>query len=271
MHVFSSKKFLTVTIFISLSLVIALAIIACCGCHMLYSNESTWPENVSFVVFDEEAGKHDFERTYDFVPSARRVVLLPVVLNYQWEGKRRRIALADPFVVEPGKKSLRQMMAHLETDRQTVWRCLVLAPGYCPRGLSSNFIYAGTYQGKEVQLSQMARIADDQYGLVFSSIMSELNQATLILEEESSFDQALQKQKTLSTRELESPILHTPAELGNPLRSKERRKFYILWNHYAGTQVDVCISESGMNLLRNELSMTNSPSPSLSEELCTQE
>ena len=266
MNVFPDTKFHPAFV-ISLFLAVASAIVACSGCNMLYSNENPWPESASFVVFDEEAGKFDFEHTYDFVPSARRVVLLPVVLNYSWEGKRRRVAIADPFVVEPGKGSLRQMMAHLETNRQGVLSCIVLAPGYCPRGLSFNFIYTGTYQGKTVQLSQMARVTDEQYGLVFSSIMSELNQASLIVEEESSFEQALQKQKIISTRVLKSPILHTPAEPGNPLRSKEFRKNYILWEYYVGAEVDICISETGMSLLKNELSKTNAPPPSISGEL----
>ena len=260
MHVFSSRKFRPAIIFMPLFLMIA-AVIIICGCDRRHSGKNPWPESVSFVVFDEEVGKFDFEQTYTFVPSARRVVLLPVVLNYLWEGKRHRIAIADPFVVEPGKESLRQMMAHLETNRQTVWRCIVFAPGYCPRSLSLSLIYAGTYQDKKVLLCQMARVTDEQYGLMFSSIMSELNQAAFILEEETTFEQALQKQKILSTRALKSPLI----------RNDGLRINYILWNHYAGTQVDICISEAGMNLLRNELSMTNSPSPSLSEELCTQE
>ena len=218
-------------------------------------NGTTWPDRTSFVVIDEEAGKFNFEKIYDFVPSVHRVVLLPVVLNYSWEGKRRRIALADPFVVKPGSKSLHRMMAHLETNRQAVWRCIILVPGYCPGGLQPAINYAGNYQGRKVWLVEMAKITDEQYELVFSSVVSELNQATLILEEESSFEQALQKQKIISTRGLKSPILHKAAEPGNVLASKEVRKNYILWNHYAGTKVDICISEAGMDILKKELGM----------------
>ena len=207
------------------------------------STENPWPVNTSFVVIDEEPDTFISGRTENFIPSVHRVVLLPIVLNYLWEGKRHQIALADPFAIEPGKESLYEMMDHLEKNEQTVWSCLVLSSGYYPGTLQLQINHAGIYQDKEVWLIMLAPITEEQYKLVFSSIMSELNQTTFKVGEELSFEQALQKQRVLTTRRLRSPIIHSDGFRIN----------YILWTHYAGTLVDVCISETGMKLLKDEL------------------
>ena len=58
------------------------------------------------------------------------------------------------------------------------------------------------------------------------------------------FEQALTENRLLSTNELLSPVL----------RYNDRfRRVIVLWNVNSGTEISICISEKGMNLIKEHL------------------
>src|SRR5689334_2777637 len=120
------------------------------GCSSI-AREYNWPEK-SFVILDETPDTFVFTHGPKIEPTVNRVILLPIVENYLWNGRRQTLALADPIVVEPGRETLRKTMASLETNRQNVRSCIVLASGYCPGTLQPFINYSGRYQDKDVWL-----------------------------------------------------------------------------------------------------------------------
>jgi hypothetical protein len=220
-------------------LILALTTSSCCDPKL---QVNPWPD-ISFVVLDEIPEKFVFSRTRDFLPTVKQVVLLPIVENYRWNGRRHHLALADPLFVEPGRETLRKTMSTLETGDQVVRRCIVLARGYCPGTLQPVINYAGKYYGKEVWLIELAKLSDQHTTKAFQSITNELNRLSLRVGPEKTFEEALRDKTLLCTGELLSPII----------RKNDFRAPIVLWNVPAGTDIAICVSSNGLKVLKAEL------------------
>jgi hypothetical protein len=212
------------------------------ACDRSGAQGTPWPE-ISFVVLDEIPDKFVFSRTKDFVPSVNRVVLLPIVENYLWNGKRYYLALADPIIVEPGRETLRKTMSSLETGDQVVRECVVLARGYCPGTLQPVINYAGSYNGKTNWLVELAKVSDFQFENAFQSITNELTSSALRIGKEKTFEVAIKEKALLRTGELLSPVI----------RNDGFRSRYVLWSVPVGTEVAICLSSNAIKSLKNEL------------------
>jgi hypothetical protein len=228
-----------------LVIILPFVLSACVSCAA-ETRHNVWP-NLSFVVIDQLPDKHVFERTKDFNPTVKRVILLPIVENYLWNGKRHHFALADPIIVEPGGETLQKIMAPFETGDQAVRSCIILARDYCPGTLQPVINYAGSYKGKEVWLVELARLSSDQYKGALESIINELSSGSIQVGKEKIFESAVKEGKLLSTGELLSPIV----------RNDGFRFRYVLWNMPPDTKVPICMSSAGLNVIKKELDLNN--------------
>ena len=223
-----------------ITVTLVLTVTVCCG---MGKKNGVWPD-ISFIVMDEIPDKFVFSRTEDVLPTVKRVVLLPIVENYLWNGKRHYLALADPIVIEPGRETLRKIMSSLETGDQAVRRCIILARGYCPGTLQPVINYAGLYNGKENWLIELAKVSDSQFENAFQSITNELANSTLCIGKEKTFEDAVKERKLLSTGTLFSPIVRGDDSFRGPI---------VLWSVPAGTKVAICLSPGGIEALKKEL------------------
>jgi hypothetical protein len=225
------------------SLIIAAGLLV--GCSTV-AEDGHWPKEMSFVILDETPDTFVFTHGPKIEPTVNRVVLLPIVENYLWKGKRHFLALADPIVVEPGKELLSKTMASLETNRQAVRDCIVLAPGYCPGTLQPVINYSGKYKDKDVWLVELAKITAKQFQASVQCITNDLNTPILRVqgERQVSFEDAIKAGKLLNNAELKGPLLHSDGEFRNT---------YVLWSVPDGTKVSICLSSNGWAVLKREL------------------
>jgi hypothetical protein len=225
------------------SLIIAAGLLV--GCSTV-AEDDHWPKEMSFVILDETPNTFVFTRGTNVEPTVSRVVLLPIVENYFWNGKRHFLALADPTVVEPGKESLHKIMAALETNRQAVRDCIVLAPGYCPGTLQPVINYGGKYKGKDVWLVELAKITPQQYQASVQCITNDLNTPILRVqgERQVKFEDAIKAGKLLNNAEIKGTVVHNDGTFRNT---------YILWSVPDGTKVAICLSSNGWNVLNREI------------------
>lgn len=224
-------------------LVVAMGLLL--GCSSV-AGDDHWPEDRSFVVLDETPDTFVFTHGPKIEPTVNRAILLPIVENYLWKGKRHFLALADPIVVEPGKESLRKIMASLERNHQAVRRCIVLAPGYCPGTLQPVINYSGKYNDKEVWLVELTKVTANQFQSALKCITNDLNTPTLRVQgsRQVGFEDAIKAGKLLTNAELKGPLLHSDGEFRNT---------YVLWSVPDGTKVSVCLSSNGWSILTREL------------------
>jgi hypothetical protein len=224
------------------SFIIALGLLV--GCSTV-TEDDHWPE-MSFVILDETPNTFVFTRGPNIEPTVNRVVLLPIVENYLWNGRRHFLALADPMVVEPGKESLRKTMSSLEMNSQAVRRCIVLAPGYCPGTLQPVINYGGKYKGKDVWLVELAKITQQQYQASVQCITNDLNKPILRVQGnvQVKFEDALKAGKLLNNAELKGPVVHSDGTF---------RCTYVLWSVPDGTDISICLSSNGWNVLTREI------------------
>jgi hypothetical protein len=194
---------------------------------------------------DEIAEKAVFERTKNIEPTVDRVLLLPIVENYLFDGRRHRIALADPIVVYPGKKSLKETFSVLSENKQRVRDCIIIAHGYSPGTLQPAINYAGLYRGKEVWLVEMAKLSDEQFKAAGRGIASELNGQGLRVGGIKTFEDAVREGVLLSTSELLSPVV----------RWGDHRNAYVLWSMSSGTEVAICLTPEGRKTVLTELGL----------------
>ena len=206
-------------------------------------NSDSWPD-VSFVVLEENPKEFIFERDIDIVATLNKVVLIPIIANYHYGDNTFSTAIADPFVIEPGKDTLKAIFSKYQNHNQKVKRCIVLAKGYCPGTLQPVINYAGIYKGKEVWMIELAKIDDETYKKVYESIIQELNQRNMNINKQMTFEQALNENRLLSTNELLSPVLRY---------NDGFRRVIVLWNVNSGTEISICISEKGMNIIKEHL------------------
>jgi len=134
-------------------------------------------------------------------------------------------------------------MSSIETNNQAVRECIVLARGYSPGTLQPVINYAGSYNGKQVWLLELAKVSEMQFGSAFQSITNELAGSTLRVGKEKTFETAVKEKNLLSTGELLSPVT----------RNNGYRSRYVLWSVPAGTEIAICISSNGMQSLKAEL------------------
>jgi hypothetical protein len=198
---------------------------------------------------DEIPEKFDFDRTDHIVQTVDRIVLLPIVENFQWEGKRIHYAIADPIVVQPGREAIYKTFSHLLTNSQNVRRCIVLARGYCPGTLQPVINYAGNYRGKKAWIVELAKVSKMQYATQYPIVMNELSGNSLWLSplpdtsDIWNYEDALGKGQLLGREMIYSPVI----------RSSGYRTEIALWSISGGRHVPICMTAQGRKLLKDEL------------------
>ena len=238
----------------------------CLSCGGLGTGDRTspWPDDASLVVVDEIAelplgfrvdGPRDLPPgaridSNNMAPTISRVLLLPLVQNYYWKGKRHRLALADPLVIRPGERTIEETLSPLLRDDQYVRSCILIARGYCPGGFHPSFNLAGEYEGKTVWLTEMAKLPEQQFQTAAQIMIKELSGTTLCAFDKEGvfgvpFDEAIQMGKLLSLSWFVSPL---PCS-GDPAG----RTRYVLLDVRAGTEISVCLSPGGLECVKAEL------------------
>ncbi len=109
--------------------IVALLLLSFSSCRessMGGRGRAPWPD-LSFVVMDQIPSAHVFERTENIVPTARRVVLLPIVSDYTWRGTQHDFAIADPILAVPGEMTFTGLIEEAGLRSDQVTRFLVLA------------------------------------------------------------------------------------------------------------------------------------------------
>lgn len=224
---------------------VVLSALSLVSCNRKGPQDTSWPD-ISFVILDEMPGENVMYRTKNFAPTAKRVVLLPIVENHLWNGKRYDLAIADPIVVVPGEETLRKTLAHLSNDGQRVRRCIVLAYGYCPGTLHLTFNYSGMYHDKEVWLIELAKLSTEQYAAASQVMILELAGSKILVDgdTEQTIEMAIEEKQILGYGEIKSPIVGQGGHRNN----------YALWSlRNNNTEVAVCLSDSGRRVLQKEL------------------
>lgn len=213
--------------------------------------KDAWP-GISFIVMDEIPEEFKFNRTENIIPTVQRVVLLPIVENYQWEGKRISYAIANPILVFPGKEPLDKTFSPLVVDNQKVRRCIVLARGYCPGTLQPVINYAGIYKGKEAWIVELAKVSKKQYAAEYAIVMNELSGTSLLLSQMPTtndiwnYEVALDKGQLLRRGIIKSPVIRTGGY-------KDTRSEIVLWSLPGGMNIPICMTPQGRKLLKDEL------------------
>ena len=209
------------------------------------SNDNTyeWPD-ISFVVLDENPNMFLFERNINIVSTIREVLLIPIVNNYKCDNIRYPIAIADPLLVELGKATLKELLSKDAKNYQSVRSCIVIARGYCPGTLQPTINYAGNYKGETVWMIELAKINNAQYKKAYESIIEELNNKQLTIGKRMIFEKALKEKRIISSSELLSPVIRF---------DDGYRRAASFWDVKPGTEISICISEKGMNLIKEHL------------------
>lgn len=190
------------------------------------------------------------------LPIQERVVLLPVMENYLWNGERLPLAVADPIAVDnPGAVGLRELFAPLETDGQRVAMAIVLAKHHAPANTSPSPInyqmQTMTRDGREYLGEIMLRLPHPHWEGIRRSLEAELARDSLAIAPGwytcTSIDDVIASTNVLSVRAYKVSCVDT--YLNN----------LMLWAWDPGTVVPLCFTEKGRQTLREELLEPESP------------
>jgi len=242
--------------FMALSQVV---LVLCLSCASLASRTETWPwpDDTSFVVMDEilditlpdrvdgGALRARNAQPEEIHPTVNRLLLLPVVENYLWNGKRHALALADPIVVKPDERPIRQVLLPLLKHGQYVRRCILIAHGYCPGDLDRSWNCTREYEGKKVWLNEMTKLSKEQFKAASRIIVNELSSSTLrVFNRQVQFEDAIKQGRLLSVCWLWSPLI---GEVGYS------KQAYVFWTARDGAEVSICLSPEGLHCVKEEL------------------
>jgi hypothetical protein len=231
---------------------IVISLILTC-CYSQHRNQFYWPD-VSFVVIDEKPiNTTYYDQADNLVPSLKRVILLPIIENFIWEGKRLNYAITDPILVVPGKEAMNQTFSHLEFANQKVRRCIIMARGYCPGALQPMINWAGNYNGKEVWMIELPKVTKKQYAKQYEIIINELSGTSLVLSDMPTtgdiwnYEYALKNEQLLRRGLIKSPVINNKE--GMPIYRRE----IVLWNLPDGMRIPICFTPEGRKLLKDKL------------------
>jgi hypothetical protein len=248
--------------FLAVALIVS---VSCAAGRGRYGNPSvSWPTDKSFVVVDEVpdyAVSFRMDISAEFLPQGvaldrknvasaiSRVLILPVVENYLWKGKRHSLALVDPIVVHPGEQIIADTLSRLMKNGQYVRNCILLARGYCPGDLySSPWHDVCEYKGKEAWLIEMTRLSNEDFQTAASIMVKELSGSSLHVRHTDrtlppTFQEAIKEERILCQDMLRGPLVGKHGD----------RAMYLLWGVKHDADVSVCLSPEGLECVKSEL------------------
>lgn len=227
------------------------------------SPSSRWQDLPLLVVDNEEHPDKDvfgLEAAWALIiPIPERVVLLPVVENYQWQGERLPLAVVDPIVFDnPGTEGLCDMFASLETNGQKVVQCFLLAKGHAPDIVTpapiTYYMQTRSFGNRPYFAYGLWRVSWERWEGVRRDLEAELDNATLT--QTQGF--------TLYYSELDRQIAMTNLLAGggfslrtwyglNDGEMLSSNNEVTLSYFEAGTVFSICLTEQGRRTLRGEL------------------
>lgn len=194
------------------------------------------------------------------VPMPERVLLLPVVEKYLWQGRRVPVAIVDPIVLDnPGTEGLREIFAPLEKDGQTVVRCYLLAKRHAPGKVSpapiDYYMQTRFFEGRPYYAHGLWRLSFERWEKMRRDIEVELAGDTLTLTH--GWD--------IRYPELDEQLAGTNVLAGSGFTIRKRdgpfevERRVPLTSYETGTTLFLCFTEGGRRTLREELLTEESP------------
>lgn len=147
--------------------------LCCAGCEQVAQQPASYdyPNVPPIWIVEDAPGTTIFERKdLDRDRKVGNILVIPVYRNYANEGLIDSLAIAHPFVYQPGE-DIEEQLSSLG-QRENLRRLVFWAPGYFPGGMGPTFPWVPIINGKRMVVLELPKCIGSEESKITSAMKS---------------------------------------------------------------------------------------------------